>query len=72
VQDVLLAYASAVAAGQVPNGAELLRRHPELASLRDHAALDGVPEAERAAWQQLGADVTTLLKKVTNAGPSSP
>ena len=72
MQDVLLAYASTVAAGQAPEGAEVLRRHPELASLRDRELLDGLPEAERAAWQQLGADVTTLLKKVTNAGPSSP
>jgi serine/threonine-protein kinase len=46
------------------------RQDADLASVRD--ALDRLPEAERQAWRQLWDDVTTLLKQVTNAGPSSP
>jgi Flp pilus assembly protein TadD len=46
------------------------QQDPDFASVRD--ALDRLPEAERQAWQQLWADVTTLLKKVTNARKSSP
>jgi hypothetical protein len=37
--------------------------HPDLASVRDQEALAKLTEAERAAWQQLWADVEQLLKK---------
>jgi hypothetical protein len=37
---------------------------PDLAGVRDEKALAQLPEAERAAWQQLWAEVTALLKKV--------
>jgi hypothetical protein len=33
--------------------------------------LHGIPEADRATWRQVWAEVTTLLKKVTNARPPS-
>jgi hypothetical protein len=39
---------------------------PDLAGVRDVAALAGLPEAERADWQRLWADVQALLEK---AGP---
>jgi serine/threonine-protein kinase len=45
------------------------RQDADLASVRDRAALDRLPEAERQAWQQLWADVGALLKKVAEAGP---
>jgi tetratricopeptide (TPR) repeat protein len=35
----------------------------DLASVRDAAALDKLPEAERAEWKKLWADVADLLKK---------
>ncbi len=36
----------------------------DLAALRDEKALAALPEKERAAWQQLWADVAALRKKV--------
>ena len=36
----------------------------DLAPLRDAKELAALPEKERAAWQQLWADVAALLKKV--------
>jgi hypothetical protein len=36
---------------------------PALAGLRDKAALDKLPAAEREAWQRLWADVDALLKR---------
>jgi tetratricopeptide (TPR) repeat protein len=39
----------------------------DLASVRDKEALAKLPEAERAAWQQLWADVEKLLKKAAAA-----
>jgi serine/threonine-protein kinase len=45
------------------------RQDEDLASVRDRAALERLPEAERQAWQQLWADADALLKKVTEAGP---
>jgi hypothetical protein len=44
-----------------------LRKGPEFDSVRDKEALAKLPEAERAAWQQLWADVETLLKKTAAA-----
>ena len=35
----------------------------DLASVRDAAALEKLPEAERAEWKKLWADVQTLLDK---------
>ena len=35
----------------------------DLVSVRDAAALDNLPEAERAEWKKLWADVAELLKK---------
>jgi serine/threonine-protein kinase len=40
------------------------QQDPDLAGLRDEKALAQLPEAERAAWLQLWADVEKLLKKV--------
>jgi hypothetical protein len=39
------------------------QRDPDLAGLRDKAALDKLPEAERDAWQRLWADVEALLQR---------
>jgi serine/threonine-protein kinase len=39
------------------------QKDPELASVRGQEALAKVPEAERAAWQQLWADVEKQLKR---------
>jgi hypothetical protein len=36
---------------------------PDFDSVRGKEALAKLPEAERAAWQQLWADVETILKK---------
>jgi tetratricopeptide (TPR) repeat protein len=40
------------------------QKDPDLAGLRDTAALEKLPAAERAAWHQLWADVAALLKRV--------
>jgi serine/threonine-protein kinase len=40
------------------------RRDPDLASVRDPAALDHLPDDERAAWQALWRDVEELSKRV--------
>jgi tetratricopeptide (TPR) repeat protein len=40
------------------------RAAPNLAAVRDKAALDKLPEAERASWRKLWADVDALLKRV--------
>jgi hypothetical protein len=45
------------------------RQDADLASVRDQAALDRLPAAERQAWRQLWADVGALLKKAAPAGP---
>jgi tetratricopeptide (TPR) repeat protein len=42
----------------------------DLASLRDKAALDKLPAAERDPWQRLWADVDALLKRVWGGTPS--
>jgi tetratricopeptide (TPR) repeat protein/tRNA A-37 threonylcarbamoyl transferase component Bud32 len=39
------------------------QRDSNLADLRDAAALAGLPEAERAAWRKVWADVDALLKR---------
>jgi hypothetical protein len=70
VPDVLLAYAAALAAGQAHEGIERLRDHLVGFALTPEE-LNGIPEAERAAWRQVWAEATTLLKKVTNARPPS-
>jgi hypothetical protein len=41
---------------------------PDLAGVRDAAALAGLPEAERADWQRLWADVQALLEKAGGKG----
>jgi tetratricopeptide (TPR) repeat protein len=40
------------------------QRHPDLASLRDPAAVARLPEDERHAFKQLWADVNTLLSEI--------
>ncbi len=40
----------------------------DLAGVRDAAALEKLPESERADWQKLWADVDALLKKVSDGG----
>ena len=40
------------------------KRDADLASVRDHPALDGLPEDERAAWQALWREVDELLTRV--------
>jgi hypothetical protein len=40
-----------------------LQKNPALVSVRGKEALAQLPEAERAAWQQLWADVEKVLKK---------
>ena len=39
------------------------QRDPDLAGLREKAALDKLPAAERDAWQRLWADVDALLQR---------
>jgi serine/threonine protein kinase/Tfp pilus assembly protein PilF len=41
------------------------QQNPDLADVRDAAALTKLPEAERAAWQKLWAGVTQLLERTT-------
>jgi hypothetical protein len=41
---------------------------PDLAGVRDAAALARLPEVERAAWQRLWADVQALLEKAGGKG----
>jgi WD40 repeat protein len=41
---------------------------PDLAGVRDHAALTRLPEAERVAWQKLWADAADLLQRA-GGGP---
>ncbi|HVS36251.1 MAG TPA: tetratricopeptide repeat protein, partial [Gemmataceae bacterium] len=40
----------------------------DLSAVRDPAALDKLPESERADWQKLWSDVDALLKKVGDGG----
>jgi hypothetical protein len=40
----------------------------DLAGVRDQAALAKLPEAERAEWKKLWADVAKLLEKCSDAG----
>jgi hypothetical protein len=40
------------------------KEDPDLAGVRDADALDKLPEAERAEWRKLWADVDALLSKV--------
>jgi hypothetical protein len=42
--------------------------NPDFAGVRDAAALAGLPQAERAAWQRLWADVQALLEKADGKG----
>jgi serine/threonine-protein kinase len=44
------------------------QRDPDLAGLREPAALAGLPEGERAAWARLWAEVDHLLRRA-GAGP---
>jgi serine/threonine protein kinase/Flp pilus assembly protein TadD len=44
------------------------QRDPDLAGVRDPAALAKLPEADRAEWQKLWADVAALLKKAETGG----
>jgi hypothetical protein len=51
--------------------AKILRHwqaNPDLAGVRDAAALAKLPEAERAAWTRLWADVQALLAKAGGKG----
>jgi tetratricopeptide (TPR) repeat protein/tRNA A-37 threonylcarbamoyl transferase component Bud32 len=43
------------------------QKDPDFDSVRGQEALAQLPEAERAAWQQLWVDVETLLKKTQNS-----
>jgi serine/threonine-protein kinase len=45
------------------------RRDPDLAGVRDAAALDKLPEAERAEWQKFWSEVAELLKRTEEAKP---
>jgi hypothetical protein len=40
------------------------QKDPDLAGVRDRSALEKLPDAERAEWEKLWADVAELLKKV--------
>jgi hypothetical protein len=43
------------------------QKNPDLASVRDKAALAKLPRAQQEAWRKLWTDVEALLKKA-NAG----
>jgi serine/threonine-protein kinase len=47
-------------------------KRPDLAAVRDKAALDKLPAEERAACEQLWADVAALLKKVETPTAKEP
>jgi serine/threonine-protein kinase len=47
-------------------------RDPDLAGLREPAALADLPEAERQAWRDLWADVAALLKRAQGKGGRLP
>jgi tetratricopeptide (TPR) repeat protein len=48
----------------IDNALRHWRRHPNLSSVRDAAAVAGLPADEQRAWRQFWADVETLLGKV--------
>src|SRR5262249_53114530 len=48
---------------QVQGALRHWQQNTDLAGLRDQAALARLPEAERAAWSQLWAEVAALLKR---------
>jgi hypothetical protein len=41
------------------------QKRPDLAGVRDKAALDRLPAAERDAWQRLWSDVGSLLQRAS-------
>ena len=50
---------------------ELWQKDADLASVRDPAALDRLPEDERAAWRRLWDDVESLRKEVSGEPATS-
>jgi hypothetical protein len=70
----LAAWAKVVKEGSPPGKASAQRqlRHwqqdSDLVSVRDRAALAGLPREERVAWDCLWADVADLLEKAAGKG----
>jgi tetratricopeptide (TPR) repeat protein len=56
--------AEALAKQQVRRAMQHWQQHTELASVRDKAALDQLPDDERMQWRQLWDDVAALLARV--------
>jgi serine/threonine-protein kinase len=67
-----LAERNAAAKQQVRQRLTHWQQDEDLSSVREAKALAQLFEPEQQAWRQLWADVTTLLKQVTKAVPSSP
>jgi serine/threonine-protein kinase len=69
LRDDLAAWSQPVKGGKPPDRATAIRtlthwgKDPDLAGVRDPAALAGLPADERAAWRKLWADVAALLHK---------
>jgi hypothetical protein len=47
------------------------QQDPDLASVRDRTALDGLPEHDRAAWQSLWHDGAALLHRLATTAADS-
>jgi hypothetical protein len=48
------------------------RRDPDIAGVRGHDALAGLPAAERATWQALWVDVDAMLRGAPTGRARSP
>jgi hypothetical protein len=64
LRDDLALYAKAAAPQDVRERLAHWRQDSDLASVRDPAALDRLPDDERQQWRKLWDDVAALLRKV--------
>jgi hypothetical protein len=71
LRDDLAAWGKRLDGGKAEDRAAVARQMrdwqqaPGLVSVRDVGALGRLPEAERAAWQQLWQDVAALIRRAT-------
>jgi hypothetical protein len=56
------------ARAEVQQKLQYWQKDADLAGVRDAAALEALPEGERAEWKKLWADVAGLLKKCRESG----
>jgi tetratricopeptide (TPR) repeat protein len=62
--EVLVKVLGNIVRGEVRSRLARWQKEPDLASVRDPAALDQLPDDERQAWRQLWDEVAALLRKV--------